>query len=568
MTYKAWITTAVLALSAGGAYADSLSGSYLAAQQAMARADFQAAANYFDAALARDATNARMLEQAALADLSLGQVTEAAEIARALEAAGLKSQVADLAITADLAATGAYGALGTRVDGNAGLGPLTADLILAWSHLGEGDAESAIMVLDRLAEQAGLEGFANYHKALLLASLGNNAAAHEVFEANDANVSMRTRRGIMARAEVLSQLGRNEDALTLLDVAFGMPLDPGLAAMRVQLEAGETLPFTTIRTPRDGVAEVFFSIAMVLQDEAEDQYTLLYANIAEHIRPELVESTLMIANLLEQLERFDLAIAAYDRVPRSSFAFHIAELGRAEALYDAERADAAVETLKQLAETHGHLSNVHATLGDILRREKEFEAAIAPYDRAIAINAENDEPNWFVYYTRGIVHERTDGWPQAEADFRRALEINPDQPQVLNYLGYSLVEKRIKLDEALGMIETAVEKRPNSGYIVDSLGWVLYRLGRFEEAVHHMERAVELEAVDPVVNDHLGDVYWAVGRELEAQFQWRRALSFITDDTNLEEVQPDRIRRKLEVGLDVVLEEEGAAPLQLADDSG
>jgi tetratricopeptide (TPR) repeat protein len=142
--------------------------------------------------------------------------------------------------------------------------------------------------------------------------------------------------------------------------------------------------------------------------------------------------------------------------------------------------------------------------------------------------------------------------------------LRPEQPQVLNYRGYSLVEKQIKLDEALDMIERAVAARPDSGYIVDSLGWVLYRLGRYEEAVEHMERAAELMPVDPVVNDHLGDVYWAVGRVLEAEFQWRRALSFVDEETE-EEAKPDRIRRKLEVGLDLVLEEEGAAPLKVAD---
>jgi Tfp pilus assembly protein PilF len=132
---------------------------------------------------------------------------------------------------------------------------------------------------------------------------------------------------------------------------------------------------------------------------------------------------------------------------------------------------------------------------------------------------------------------------------------------VLNYLGYSLVEQGRNLDEALNMIERAVAASPGSGYIVDSLGWVLYRLGRYEEAVSQMERAVELVAVDPVVNDHLGDVYWAVGREREAEFQWRRALSFVDPQDSDSEADPARMRRKLEIGLDAVLSEEGAQPL-------
>jgi Flp pilus assembly protein TadD len=157
-------------------------------------------------------------------------------------------------------------------------------------------------------------------------------------------------------------------------------------------------------------------------------------------------------------------------------------------------------------------------------------------------------------------------WEQAEADFRAALELRPNQPQVLNYLGYSLVEKQAKLDEALDMIKRAVIAEPESGYIVDSLGWVLYRLGRYEEAVEHMERAVELMPLDPVVTDHLGDVYWAVGRVREARFQWSRALSFIDEEDDTGEADPIRIRRKLEIGLDTVLAEEGAQPLRYASD--
>ena len=224
-----------------------------------------------------------------------------------------------------------------------------------------------------------------------------------------------------------------------------------------------------------------------------------------------------------------------------------------------------MEVLEQLARTHTNLPIVHSTLGDTLRREELFAQAVAAYDRALNLYDEAEERQWFIYYARGISYERMGDWPRAEADFRAALELSPEQPQVLNYLGYTMVEKKIKLDEALDMIERAVAARPDSGYIVDSLGWVLFRLGRFEEAVEPMERATELMPVDPVVNDHLGDVYWAVGRQLEAEFQWRRALSFVDEET-AEEAKPDRIRRKLEVGLDVVLQEEGAPPLQVAND--
>jgi Flp pilus assembly protein TadD len=205
-------------------------------------------------------------------------------------------------------------------------------------------------------------------------------------------------------------------------------------------------------------------------------------------------------------------------------------------------------------------------LGDVLRGQDAFGEAVTSYDKALELTPEGARSRWFVLYARAISHERLDNWELAEADFRAALVLNPEQPQVLNYLGYSMVEKQVNLDEALNMIERAVAARPNSGFIVDSLGWVLFRLGRYSEAVIHMENAVALMPVDPVVNDHLGDVYWSVGRTREAEFQWSRALSFVDPADADGEADPDRIRRKLEIGLNAVLAEEGSDPLKVAND--
>jgi tetratricopeptide (TPR) repeat protein len=279
-----------------------------------------------------------------------------------------------------------------------------------------------------------------------------------------------------------------------------------------------------------------------------------------------VDALLLNAVLLEELGQYDLAIAAYKAVPNDHTASHAAELGRAAALRRSDKVDAAIEVLEQLARRFPDMAVVQSTLGDVLRQKEDYADAVKAYDRAIDLIPEGGRGRWFTHYARAIAHERLDNWTEAEADFRKALELNPEQPQVLNYLGYSMVEQQVNLDEALDMIERAVAKEPDSGYIVDSLGWVLYRLGRYEEAVGHMEHAVELMPVDPVVNDHLGDVYWAVGRAREAEFQWKRALSFVDPANTDSEADPDRMRRKLEVGLDAVLEMEGAPPLKVAND--
>jgi tetratricopeptide (TPR) repeat protein len=548
------------------AVADAASGAYLAARQARYDHDFSAAAEYFTRALTEDQSNPSIMENALVAHVALGDFDRALPIARKIEADDLRSQAAHMVLISDEVLREDYAGLLARLDDGKGVGQLADGLIGAWANLGTGDMSRALELFDTVAEQRGLRSFAIYHKALALASVGDFEGADKIFAGESDGPMQRTRRGTLAWAEVLSQLDRNEDAIARIDDTFGSDLDPEIQQLRDRLAAGDRVPFSMIGGAVDGVAEVFFSLGRALLSDTSEEYTLLYSRVAEHLSPDHTDAVIMSAELLEALGQYELATVAYKRVPRDHPSFLAAELGRADTLRRAEKTDAAIEVLEQLAQTHADQPTVHVSAGDLFRQLERFDEAASAYDKAIALYEAREADQWFVHYARAISYERQGIWDKAEADFRRALELNPEQPQVLNYLGYSLVEKQMKLDEALDMIERAVEAQPNSGYIVDSLGWVLYRLGRYDEAIGHMERAAELMPVDPVVNDHLGDVLWAVGRETEARFQWKRALSFIDDDTPLQDIDPDRIRRKLEVGLDQVLEEEGALPLKVADD--
>ena len=199
--------------------------------------------------------------------------------------------------------------------------------------------------------------------------------------------------------------------------------------------------------------------------------------------------------------------------------------------------------LQAMADTAPERTDALVALGDLYRSRERWLDAVTHYDRAVA--RAQEQASWSLLYVRGIALERAKQWDRAEADFLRALDLRPDDPLLLNYLGYSWTEQGRHLDRAREMIEKAVDQRPRDGYIVDSLGWVLYRLGDFEGAVAQLERAVELRPQDPVINDHLGDAYWRVGRRLEATFQWRRALTFAPE----EELVP-KIRRKLDEGLE------------------
>lgn len=547
------------------AMAEAASGAYLAGRHAAVRSDFRMAARFYAEALREDPQNVELMESAALSYLSLGQIEKALPLAKALDEEGQRSQIAHMLLIAGWAKDGDYRTLLDSDPDQSGIGPWVDGLVRAWAHMGAGDMTAALAQFDALSAEAGMQGFVNYHRALALASVGDFEGAEAIFEDDLAGSVAQTRRGILVRAEVLGQLGRYEDALDLLELNFGESTDPELEELVAALEAEKPFPYSQVPDVTAGIAEIFYTFASVLRSEAAgDYYVLLYSRIARYLRPDHIDALLLTADLLENLEQYGLAIREYKEVPSDDPAYHVAEQGRADALRRLGEEEEAIEVLEQLTRTHGDLAVVHSTLGDMLRAKEEYTAAIDAYDRALAATGEGLRTRWLLFYSRGIAYERLGDLAAAEKDFRSALEINPEQPQVLNYLGYSLVEQQRNLDEALDMIERAVAASPDSGYIVDSLGWVLYRLGRYDEAVEQMERAVELVPIDPVVNDHLGDVYWAVGREREAQFQWRRALSFIDDEGSDTEADPERIRRKLDLGLDAVLAEEGAPPLKVS----
>jgi tetratricopeptide (TPR) repeat protein len=561
--FVALAVAAMIAFAPGNLRAEDRSedaGAYLAARVAGNQSDYRAAADWFGRALLVDPANPVLLESAVLAHVDLGEFPKAAEVARLLMQTGSKSQVGQIALLADQAKADDYEAILRDGAAGASVGALPDGLIAAWAKLGSGQASDALAAFDGLAKVDGMKAFALYHKALALASTGDFEGADDILSGRAAGPLQVMRRGVIAHAQILSQLERNKDALELLDGTIGAGGDPAIDALRVQLAAGETLSYDIARTAKDGIAEVFFSIGTAMRGEAEAGFTLVHARVAAYLRPDHTDAVLMTAGLLEVQGQSDLATAAYAMIAPSDPAFHVAEIGRADALYATGKKEAAIEVLQALARSNPGILGVQLALGDALRRAERFADAVVAYDAAIALIAKPEARHWPVYYSRAICKERGTDWAGAEADFRQALALEPDQPQVLNYLGYSFLDRNENLDEALGMIERAVAAEPDSGYIIDSLAWALYRLGRYADAVVPMEKASLLEPVDPVVTDHLGDVYWAVGRKLEAAFQWRRAASFAPAEKDAA-----RIKRKLEVGLDAVLAEEGAKPLQPID---
>ena len=552
-------------LAAGAATAQAAdqpsAGAYLAARNAASASDFAAAATWFSEALTRDPKNPALLENTAAAYLSLGDFAQAVPVAGAMRAAGIDSQVGNMVLAADHIATDDWDAVVADFDAGHTVSPLFDGLVQAWARLGQGDMTAALAGFDAVIATDGMASYGRFHKALALALVGDFEGADAILAGTGDGAPNFGPRAAVAHVQVLSQLGRDSDAEAVLGAAFGDTLDPVVVSLRTRLAAGEVLPFDVVNSPRQGVAEVAFMIASLLSTEARDDYTLQYARVAQFLSPANTDAAMLTAALLQNMGRYDLAAAAFASVPQDDPSFVNAELGRVDTLRQSGQTEVAAEVAQALARARPDLPFVQARLGDVLRDNDDLAGAMAAYGRALDLFPDDDPSRWVVYYTRAVVAHQMDDWPQAEADFRAALALNPDQPQVLNYLGYSLVERGEKLDEALDMIERAVADQPDNGAIVDSLGWVYFELGRYDEAVAPLERAATLEATDPIVNDHLGDAYWAVGRTREAQFQWQRALSF-----DPEETLATRIRAKLARGLDAVRDDEGLAPTRVATD--
>lgn len=532
-------------------FLSGFSGAYLAGRHAASQSNVDEAGAYFSKALARDPGNAGLMEQTVIYQTAAGRVKEALPIARHLLELDPSHRTATLLLTVKEFTDGDFEAAKARLDEKPeAYHPLIHTLLAAWATNGVGEAPASFDALD---ERPIFQIFGGYHKGLIAALEGDLEAADTAFQ--DAIKELRAPTGRMANAygAVLRLKGDNEGAKSLYDAAIGVSVgDAMLEAEIASLAAGET-PKLLVNSPQEGAAEALFGLASALGQgqEAESRLSLFYARLAQYLHPELADAALLSAEILEGQEQYSLAVNAYESIPGDSPLSRSAEIGRAEALFRLEENDKAVEALTTLSRREPDAIDVQLALGDLMRRLERFAEGAVAYDKAIKLMSAQGRENWVLFYERGICYERSDQWDLAINDFRKSLELEPDQPLVLNYLGYSWLDRGENLEEALEMVRKAVEQRPEDGYIIDSLGWGYYLTEDFENAVIQLEKAVEFRPVDPVINDHLGDALWQVGRKLEAEFQWKRALSFEPEEKDLQ-----RIIRKLKVGLDDVLEQE------------
>ncbi len=514
---------------AAEAYADRLVG-----RMANLRRDHAAAADRYFAALRRDPQSETLLNGAVLASLASGDIARARQAARmaprddAPAFAHLVRAADHLAASRESAAAQEL----NRAQGTAAEG-LIARMMLVWTHADEGRVDDVVVGLAPFASIRPYGGLFTYQQAMALDYAGRDQAALASY-ATAAEGGMFLPPAVKRHADLLVRAGARDEAAALLasDANAG---NPELAAAHARLAAGGQVETQRLTSAR-GAAVGLYGMAAIFQQESDSTNALAALTLALMMDPELDAARVMFAQVQSDLGHADLARDALARIPSQSAYAPTARVMAAWALVEAGHEEEALGAVRDAAAA-GDM-RARRALADMYRSLGRFDEAEPIYTQLMAANPDD----WRLHFARGVARERTGRWAEAESDFLRALEIQPEQPDVMNYLGYTWIDRGENLQQGLAMVQRAVELRPHSGAIIDSLGWAYYRLGDYAEALEHLERAVELEPADPTLNDHLGDVYWRVGRRIEARFQWQRALTLDPDD-------PAAIQAKLDNGL-------------------
>ncbi|WP_457935656.1 tetratricopeptide repeat protein [Mesorhizobium sp. 10J20-29] len=539
----------------------TFSGAYLAARVAEVDNDLDGAITFYKKALAFDPENQALQQSIMLALISQGRFDESLPYAEKLKTVAEVERFSRLALAIDgfrkedYKAAEAWLKLALESD----LDALVSKVLSAWAKSGGGNSQGAVAMLDELAGPQWYGLFVSYNKALIADAAGLNDQADAAYQEATGDMASAGSspetwlRAAEAYARFLARTGDKAAALAMLDKGdeFASGRLP-LVKLREKISRDEPVE-RLVATPSDGASELLFVLASALNRAGGESFVRLYLQYALALKPDSDVVLIQLAGLAEQQRNAEDAIALYRRIPDTSPLKRLSQLQLGLNLADLDRRDEAIAQLKSLVSENPDDMRGYLALGGVYSSKEDYASSAALYDKAVArIESQpqvmpadpRSSVNWNVYYQRGIAYERLKQWPKAEPNFRRAMELYPDQPQVLNYLGYSWIDMNINLEEGIELIRKAVELRPSDGYIVDSLGWAHYRLGQYEEAVRELERAVSLKPDDPVLNDHLGDAYWRAGRRLEATFQWSHARDMKPEPAVLAEVE-----KKLAEGL-------------------
>jgi tetratricopeptide (TPR) repeat protein len=523
----------------------TLLGNYLSGRVARGDHDTIAAAEFYSKALAEDPGNEIILEQTFLLEAASAHWARARELAGELVKIEPAHRIARFLLGCEAFKQGRY----KEADEDfaaARQGPiadLTSTLARAWVQEAAGKTEEAFAMLDSLSDADWAQFYQRYHRALIADMAGKHDVARQSFaQAFKKNPSTLRVADAYARHSVNNNNRRlaRQTLKTHIAKSAAHPLSEALLA---DIEEGKTPPLLVV-TPKEGLAEVFYGIGDALAGEGGLDMGIIFLQFALYLKPDFPLAYAALAEAYDGAKKYDLEMQALDQIKQDSPLWLNVQIQKSFALNSLERVDDAKVLLENLIRAKPKDVRPLDALGNILRSHERYGEARDYYTRALTLIPKPTKENWTLFYSRGVCNERMKDWPAAEADFKEALVLSPDESLVLNYLGYSWVDQGSNLKQAMDYIRKAVKLKPDDGYYVDSLGWAYYRLGNLPAAVENLEHAVELKPDDPIINDHLGDAYWKVGRTLEAKYQWQQSMTL-----KPEEDQIVTLKEKIESGL-------------------
>ena len=522
-------------------------GNYLSGRFAEKQRDYGRASSALGLALEEYPDDIALLRRTFFLALEAGQMDTALRLAHRLEEEGTRFPTVQLLLVAESAKKNDFPAARRRLENmhREDLARYSVPLALAWVNAGAGETESALAALSSLDKERSFAVLRRLHAGFINDVAGRPGDATTAYrDAMGDDPASAPNRVVRAWGNFLERQERREEAAVLYESYSGQEADSLLFGDALKRIAANVTPEPLVSDAAQGLAESYFDIASILPQDRAGEFVLIYVRMALYLRPDFPLAQLLMGDVFDEFGNFREAAKVYQDIDPGSAYGWVARLRLADDYYDLGMVQPAVLLLREMTDERPERSDAPIRLGNILRYEERYDEAVEAYDGAEQRMGEIRPDDWTLLYSRGIALERAGQWDRAEQDFLRALELQPEQPSVLNYLGYSWVEKGMNLDRAKDMLERAVAQRQDDGYIVDSMGWALYKLGDFKRAVMHLERAVALRPQDPVINDHLGDAYWRVGRADEARIQWQRALGLEPDEALIQ-----LIRAKLKDGM-------------------
>jgi tetratricopeptide (TPR) repeat protein len=525
---------------------NTFSGAFLAARTADVDQDYANAVILYKRALDFDAENADIEQRLMISYLLNGDFKDGARLAEKLKKDDSIERVTTVIRGLNAIKGKEYNAAKQilKYEGPNDLDKMMNELLIAWAEAGAGKPKEGIALINKMKGPKWYGIFKNYNAGAMSLVAGDIAGARKYW--NDAILDRPGGatapdtyfRSVLALAALEAGQGNTRKALDAISVGddFFNNYAP-LKALRDEVNKGGK-PAQQITNATEGAAGVLFSIGGALNRGGSEDIVSLYLQAARALDPKSADTLILLGGIAEDQKKTEKAIAYYKDVPEGSPMRRLSELQLALTLSSTGEVDQAKQHMDKLIAADPTDIRSYLTYGAILSDAKDYKAMAANYDKAVEVIGPVPRQNdWQVFFQRGIAYERLKEWPKAEPNFLKALELSPDQPQVLNYLGYSWVDMNMNLDKGLEMIQKAVDLRPDDGYIVDSLGWAYYRMGRYDDAVNELERAIQLNASDPTINDHLGDAYWRVGRKLEAIYQWNQTLAFKPEEGEIVKIQ-------------------------------